>query len=79
MKDEQGDPITDAEVVFSVDGGEEEACDANHCGSEREGTFVITARKAGYEDAQKSIVVGPDADGCHVETETLALTLPTRP
>ena len=75
VQDEQGDAITDAEVVFSVDGGEEQACDGNHCGWEREGTFVVTARKAGYDDAQKSIVVGPDADGCHVESQTLTLTL----
>jgi hypothetical protein len=79
VRDEQDNPITDAEVVFSVDGSAEEACDglptSYVCGWEREGTFVITARKAGYDDARASVEVGEDEDGCHVAGQSLTLTL----
>jgi hypothetical protein len=76
--DQDGEQVDDVEVVFTVNGSAERAC-ANGtpflCGAELEGDFVITARKAGYNDAKTNVHVGREPDGCHVEGEQVTLTL----
>jgi hypothetical protein len=79
VTDEQG-PATDTTVVFSVNGGAETDCETITesdfvCGWEREGNFVITARKTGYADATQSVKVGRTEDGCHVEGKRVELEL----
>jgi hypothetical protein len=82
VTDEQG-PATDTTVVFSVNGGAETDYETITesdfvCGWEREGNFVITARKTGYADAVQSVKVGRTENGCHVEGKRIELEL-TRP
>lgn len=81
VSDEADAVVDDADVVFSVDGGAEQACDnlgggGYACGTEIEGDFVVTARKDGFVDAVSgTVTVEKDADGCHVVGESVALTL----
>lgn len=81
VEDEAGDPVDDADVVFRVDGGDEQDCsllsDGQYsCGFEVEGAIVVTARKAGFVDAESGAVdVVEDADGCHVVGQSVTLTL----
>jgi hypothetical protein len=75
-----GKPLGDVSVVFSLDGSPESDCenvydDLYVCGWEREGKFVVTARKAGYGDAQTSVDVGLSSSGCHVDGKQVTLTL----
>ncbi len=81
IEDEAGAAVDDATVVFSADGGDEKPCDhladgQYACGTEVEGSIVVTARKALFIDAESSAVdVAKDADGCHVVGEAVTLTL----
>lgn len=80
--DAQGQQLSDVSVVFTVDGSPESDCENISdglyvCGWEREGSFVVTARKTGYEDAHTSVHVGPTASGCHVDGKQITLTLAT--
>ena len=79
VTDDQGQPLTDAKVTFSVNGQAAEDCkllgNDYVCGWEIKGAFVITARKAGYVDAQQSVSVGELPDGCHVDGKQLTLQL----
>jgi hypothetical protein len=76
---EQGARVTDACVVFAVNGGAENDRelfgDKYISGWEREGNFVIAARKASYADAQKSVRVESIENGCHVAGKQLTLEL----
>lgn len=78
VKDVDGAAIDDAEVVYTVDDGDEEDCDnlgegRYACGAEVAGDFVVTAIKAGYADAERGVTV---EDGeCHVAGETVELIL----
>lgn len=76
----EGKPLSDVSVVFSLDGSPETNCENISeelyvCGWEREGSFVVTARKAGYGDAQTSVDVGLMSSGCHVDGKQITLTL----
>ena len=81
VEDADGNPVDDAAVVFSDDGAAEVACqflaDGQYaCGTEVEGSIVVTARKAGFVDAESSALdVALDDDGCHVVGKAVTLTL----
>lgn len=77
---EDGTPITDAMVTYSVDGVEMGACEAWPgggwvCGFEVPGHFVVTATAVGYEPASAEVDIAMDAQGCHVLGEAVTLTL----
>ena len=77
--DADGQVLTDeAEVTYTVDGGEPRPCDALGggslaCGWEVEGTFEITADALGYEPRTEAVIV--ESDECHVITEEVRLEL----
>jgi hypothetical protein len=78
--DPQGNQLSDASVVFSLDGSPESNCENISeglyvCGWEREGSFVVSARKVGYRDAHTSVDVGLMSSGCHVDGKQITLTL----
>jgi hypothetical protein len=81
VEDAAGDPVDDADVVFTVDGGPDEtACnflsDGQYaCGTEVEGEIAVTARKDGFITDTDDTIVGLTADGCHVDGEELDLVL----
>ena len=78
--DMAGAVIADAVVTFSVNGGAAETCEAFPdgtsyvCGLEREGQFSITATK-GADTKTQAVTVTKTADGCHVEGQTITITL----
>lgn len=80
VTDAAGAPLSDAAVVYSVDGGAEQACEpmsggAWVCGWEVSGVFQITASAEGYEAQSAEVEVGMTEDGCHVVGEVLELAL----
>lgn len=80
-----GEPVLDATVTYSVDGGLEEdaecvstaaagGCEDWVAGWERVGTFVIKAVSADKtSEAEETVVVTKDE--CHVIGQTLTLTI----
>jgi hypothetical protein len=92
--DAAGDPVADAVAEWSVDGGAWSSCDAVFepgsfaCGWEVSGTLSISVTADGYADWSDDVVVGMDAEGCHVvgavvtavlEASTDPTTTPTTP
>jgi len=83
--DENSDPLTDATVTFTIDGGstEEAECfdsSTNGCSDyvlayEQAGVFNIAVSKDGYITAEESITVGMTDDGCHVDGQVVTITL----
>lgn len=77
--DQEGEHVDDVQVVFTVNGSAERDCGGSStlffCGSELDGDFVITARKAGHSDATTNVHVGREPDGCHVDGKHVTLTL----
>ncbi len=84
VRDEQGRPICDAQIVardgafqqtltlFAAPGG---ACEFSGV-PERPGTYEVTVSKPGYETERlANVVVGRDPTGCHVKTVTLDVVL----
>jgi hypothetical protein len=78
LLDESGSLISNAEMTYSVDGGDEVACDElgsgeYSCGYEVDGTLTIRTRAMGFTDDEFEVEVA--ADECHVigvqETRTL--------
>lgn len=80
VKDGAGAAVTDATVTYTVDGGASKTCESilmdgtYVCGYEEEGAFVVTATK-GAMTATQNITIGKTPDGCHVEGQTITLTL----
>ena len=79
---EGGQPLRGAAVAYAVDGGAPAACDeawagSYLCGFEIVGRFVITASMEGYTagEAEAEVV----ADGCHVRSEEVSMTLAPSP
>ena len=85
--DPQGNPQRDARVTFTLDGGPEQQalcngseqtqgnCDSWVTGYEQPGDYVITATSAdGQRTARQSVSVTEDE--CHVQSQTVTLTLP---
>ncbi len=85
--DARGTPQPDARVTFTLNGspelqalcnGSQQAqgnCDTWVTGYEQPGEYVITATSAdGQRTVRQSVSV--DEDDCHVETQTVTLTLP---
>jgi hypothetical protein len=76
--DPEGQPVTDADVSYSVDGAEAKPCAAADvsytCGLEEEGRFVITAERGGESGVAR---VNVRADVCHVDPEDVTLPLET--
>ena len=77
--DDFGDPIHTAEVTYSVDGGQERACEQITgiswvCGWEEAGTFEIRADAPYHEAASVTVEVGEDE--CHVIQEQVVVELP---
>lgn len=75
-----GTALAGVEIEYTIDGGPIRtlACDAAcTLGGEEAGVFRITARKAGYRDAQQTVVV--ERDVCHVHTVTTTLALSRLP
>jgi hypothetical protein len=83
VKDAAGAAVTDATVKYTVDGGEERACDAPFagstdyvCGYEVDGKFEITATR-GAETGTASVTV--TSDECHVIGQKVTITLAPAP
>ncbi|OJT25784.1 hypothetical protein BO221_07995 [Archangium sp. Cb G35] len=85
--DPRGNPVRDARVTFSLNGSAEQLalcnggeqtqgnCDTWVTGYEQPGNYVVTATSAdGQRTARQSVTVGEDE--CHVQTQTVTLTLP---
>lgn len=78
--DVSGAIIVDATLTFSVNGGAAEMCDVAPdgmsyvCGYERDGDITITATK-GADTKSATVTVTKTPDGCHVESQTLTITL----
>ena len=78
--DSAGVVISDAMVTFSVDGGGPQACEVFPdgqgyvCGYEVDGNFTITATK-GMDTKTAMVTVKMTADVCHVESQSLTITL----
>ena len=83
--DGAGQPVNDAKVTYTIDGGPEKVadcypgpgasgCDSWSAGVEESGTFLITP-----SSAERSLVAARTVDvgeeGCHVATESVTLTL----
>lgn len=78
--DDAGTFLSDATVVFSVDGGADEPCElvgdtSFVCGWERAGEIVVKASKAGLMGDNETVVVEMDADGCHVVGQAIEILL----
>ncbi len=76
--DENGEPILNAELTYSVDGGPSLDCEifgdgSSVCGWEASGEIAITATAQGYQSASETVTV--ESDECHVISESLTLTL----
>ncbi|MFE8603984.1 Ig-like domain-containing protein [Archangium violaceum] len=85
--DPRGTPVRDARVTFSLNGSAEQLalcngselaqgnCDTWVTSYEQPGNYVVTATSAnGQRTARQSVTVGEDE--CHVQTQTVTLTLP---
>jgi len=76
VEDAFGEAIDDAVASYSVDGGPDMDCGGNSpfiCGTEIEGTFLITATAEGYDEETASVEV--TGDECHVTTEEVTIEL----
>jgi hypothetical protein len=78
--DENGATVLGAEVLFSVDGGARQTCDAVAdgefvCGWEQAGIIEVTVAKEGYETLVESVEIGRTDDGCHVVGEVLTAVI----
>jgi hypothetical protein len=77
VTDTLAEPLTDASVTWSVDGGEPAPCDSFGtqfaCGWEVAGTLTITASAPGYLSQTQDVVV--EQGQCHVESQNLTLRL----
>lgn len=78
VEDEAGQPVNDATLTCTVDGGGEAPCEVlgngqYACGIEQSGAFVITASAADYDDESVSVEVG--ADECHPIAEAVTIVL----
>lgn len=78
--DMAGAIVSDAVVTFTVDGGASTACEqfpggeSYTCGYELDGEFIITVTK-GADTKTQSVTVKNEADGCHVDSELITITL----
>ncbi|HYO69263.1 MAG TPA: hypothetical protein VEU33_24610 [Archangium sp.] len=85
--DPRGNPVRDARVTFTLNGSEVQQalcngselaqgnCDTWVTGYEQPGEYIITATSAdGQRTARQSVSVGEDE--CHVQSQTVMLTLP---
>lgn len=82
VDDDAGQPVDDAVVTFTVDGGLTQRCQSNgdgsyQCGIELSGDFVISVVRTGF--APQTAAVTVEADECHVIGETVAVTLARAP
>jgi hypothetical protein len=78
--DGNGDPVTDATVTYTVDGGDPQQAEPFPDGTfvagwELAGTFTVTAQKDGFLPAQETVTVAMDEVGCHVVSQTVQLVL----
>jgi hypothetical protein len=85
--DPRGNPVRDARVTFTLNGSAEQQalcngseqtqgnCDTWVTGYEQPGDYVITVTSAnGQRTTRQSVSVGEDE--CHVQSQTVTLTLP---
>ncbi len=83
LLDEDGAPVSGAQVRYSVDGGETQYCESwndgsYQCGYEEAGEFAFVVDAAGYELDEFTQTV--EQGECHVGTERVERTLvPTPP
>lgn len=78
VEDADGEPIANATLTYSVDGGESQDCEGllngnTVCGWEASGEFVITATAVGFETETATVIV--ESDECHVISEAVTLTM----
>lgn len=79
--DDQGTPMPEAQVFFSVDGAAEVACEGHDdavfmCGYEELGEITVTASAVGgYTEDSETVFVELDEDGCHVVGQSVELVL----
>lgn len=77
---EDGTPLADSVVTYTVDGGATATCDASGtgshtCGEDEVGQFVFEASAFGFQTQSASVVV--EGDECHALTESVTITLPS--
>ena len=79
LQDDDGNAIDDAQVDYTVDGGESAACEAVArgyvCGWERDGLFEISAVADGYTEMTFEVDVELDDDACHVASQPVTIEL----
>jgi|GEM_PF-3230449 len=75
-------PLPDADVSFTLDGGDAQSpaeTDGNRfvLAYEEIGTFAVTVTADGYEQVERQYDIGLDEDGCHPvgEADTIELAL----
>jgi hypothetical protein len=78
VADDGGAGVDDAEVTYTVDGGNESDCESfgegdYACGVEESGEITVYVVAAGFEEAQQTVEV--DADRCHVIPEAMDFDL----
>ena len=79
-----GDTVVGATVTYRVDDGNAQSCETSPdggyvCGWEQGGTITVAASKPGYEAAEQTVTVRLDEDGCHVQGQSVTLSLPQSP
>ncbi len=87
LDDDTGDALSEATIVYSVDGGTEtitactyddafvEHCDSFTLAYEVDGDFEIRVSAADYEDQTKTVAIEKTEDGCHVIGKTLTVNM----
>lgn len=78
-----GGAVDDADVTAALDGAAPQACEAVGQGDgsyacpffEQVGQFVVSAERAGFTGDSATVTVALTADGCHVDTAAVSLTL----
>jgi hypothetical protein len=78
--DQDGTAITDAAVVYNVNGGQDANCEDGAegewiCGYEETGQIEVTAAKSGYTSDSDTVTVSLTEDECHVQSQELELEL----
>jgi len=84
VQDGDGNPVLDAEVTFTFNGGEPQAatcrpseggCIEFFAGTEQQGTYVVHAQSAdGMSEAETTVDID-GFDGCHVIAKRVTLLL----
>jgi hypothetical protein len=80
VTDEHGEPVAEADVTFTVDGGAVQSCDPLGegqwvCGYEQAGSLTVTVEVEGYEAHEETVQIDKTDDDCHVIGQELEVSL----